>query len=203
MLAVVMVVAAALASTVAVEAAQTRLRRERETQLMFVGDQYRRALVSYRAATPAGAAATQFPASLAELLQDPRFPKTVRHLRQLYPDPMTGKADWVLELAQGRITGLHSRSADSPLRHAGFPVEYAAFEKASTYQEWRFRPGDVAAAPSPAAGGVPGAPGVLGVPVVPAAPAAPGAPGSAPTPVGPVLPGGACGAGADCSRAGG
>jgi len=36
---------------------------------------------------------------LEELLEDPRFPNTVRHLRKPFADPMTGQAEWGLAKA--------------------------------------------------------------------------------------------------------
>jgi len=138
-----MVVLASLAATVATSHAKVVVQREREADLLFVGDEYRRALQSYHTLVPAGGV-PQFPATLAELLVDKRFPNPVRHLRKLYVDPMTGKADWALETLQGRIVGLHSTSAADPLRKAGFPAVDAAFADANSYVQWRFLASDTA-----------------------------------------------------------
>jgi type II secretory pathway pseudopilin PulG len=150
--ALMMVAAASFAAMVAVVGRETEAQREREVQLLFVGDQYRRALASYAGIAPSGGATT-YPAKLDELLEDKRFPNPVRHLRQLYVDPMTGAADWQLELQQGRIVGLHSNSTKVPLRHANFPDRYGAFASAHSYADWHF-----SAAPSSTAAASPGAP---------------------------------------------
>jgi type II secretory pathway pseudopilin PulG len=124
-------------AAIAIGRAKLDAKRDGETQLLWVGDQYRQALRSYYSALPPGAKA-QYPLRLEDLLEDKRFPATVRHLRRLYPDPFTGKADWVLEHDGSRIIGVHSRSSDAPLRHAGFGPESAPFAVARSYAEWRF-----------------------------------------------------------------
>jgi type II secretory pathway pseudopilin PulG len=114
----------------------TAVRRDREGQLLFVGEQYRRAIKSYYDASPG---AKQYPRSFEELLLDPRFPNVRRHLRRIYRDPIGGGEDWELVKApDGAILGVHSRSKDKPLKAAGFPPEFAAFEAAETYADWVF-----------------------------------------------------------------
>jgi type II secretory pathway pseudopilin PulG len=70
----------------------TQAQREREEELLFIGEQFRTALRSYVQGSPAGA--KRFPNSLEELLQDRRQPTTVRHLRRIFVDPMTRRAEW-------------------------------------------------------------------------------------------------------------
>lgn len=115
---------------------QTR-QRSRETELMWIGNQYRKAIASYVAASPGGV--QTYPKQLDELLLDPRFPGARRHLRRIYPDPMTGKADWELIIApQGGIAGVKSRSTLTPLKQAGFRPQDAHFEGRASYSEWEF-----------------------------------------------------------------
>lgn len=99
----------ALGQLMVLEAATTARQREREQQLQFSGEQFRRALLSYARVTPAGAPI--HPATLEELLLDRRLARPQAHLRQLWPDPFTGRADWQLIQANGRIVGLHSRAS--------------------------------------------------------------------------------------------
>src|SRR3954470_6772670 len=73
----------------------TQIRREKEAELLWVGDQYRAAIGQYFAT------GGQYPATLADLLEDRRFPQVRRYLRRLFPDPMTGLADWELIDAGG------------------------------------------------------------------------------------------------------
>lgn len=98
----------------------TALQREREAELLFVGGEYARAIASYRAALPGEPA--QGPERLGDLLLDPRFPFVRRHLRRLYPDPMSGEVDWIIERRAGRITGLRSQSTRPALRSSGLPL---------------------------------------------------------------------------------
>jgi len=69
----------------------TALTRDREMQLLYAGNQYRRAIERYYVSGP-----RQFPGTLEDLLKDPRKPGTERYLRKLYFDPLTGKSEWGL-----------------------------------------------------------------------------------------------------------
>ncbi len=96
------------------------VQREREQELLFVGDQYRAAILSYSAATPAGK--PRFPRDLEDLLDDKRHPVTRRHLRQLYPDPLSGRNDWeMVRSPEGLILAVHSRNGGVPMKVGNFP----------------------------------------------------------------------------------
>ncbi len=110
--------------------------REREKELLFIGEQYARAIGSYYESTPGEA--RQYPATLEDLLEDRRFPVVRRHLRKLYRDPMTNDAEWGLILQQGRIVGVHSLSERRPVKQEGFAEAYSGFAGARAYREWRF-----------------------------------------------------------------
>jgi type II secretory pathway pseudopilin PulG len=109
--------------------------REREAQLLFVGEQYRHAIESYWLATPGRVKA--LPTSLQDLLTDNRFPATLRHLRRLYPDPITGGDFSIVQSGPG-IAGVYSSSTATPAKVAGFPARYSSFEGAASYDQWRF-----------------------------------------------------------------
>jgi type II secretory pathway pseudopilin PulG len=111
--------------------------REKERELLFVGHQFRQAIAGYYEKSPGAKA---YPRSLDDLLEDKRFPMPQRHLRRLYPDPMTGKADWgLLEMPGGAgIMGVHSLSEERPLKSAGFAAADQGFEDAETYAKWTF-----------------------------------------------------------------
>lgn len=111
----------------------TQVRREKEQQLLWVGDQYRAAIVRYRAGTG------RLPGALDDLLTDELGPKPRHFIRQLYPDPMTGQADWqTIEGPGGGIMGVFSSSKDVPIKVANFPQRYKDFEQAETYADWKF-----------------------------------------------------------------
>jgi type II secretory pathway pseudopilin PulG len=133
---------------------KTTAQREREAELLFIGEQFRRALTSYHEASPG---AQRFPPTLAALLRDERHPTVRRHLRKVYVDPMTGKPEWgLVRQPDGAIVGVHSLSAERPLRTGNFRGYREAFAGKDKYSDWVFRP-DVAAfvAAPPATPGAP------------------------------------------------
>lgn len=112
-------------------------RRSAEEELLFVGAQFRIALKSYYEATPRGS--SPYPLSLQALLKDPRFPTVVRHLRQIYADPITGRPDWVLLVTPGgEIVGISSASARRPIKVDRFPEPFETFAGKSSYSDWIF-----------------------------------------------------------------
>ncbi len=115
----------------------TQVQRDKEEQLLFVGDQFRQAIASYYERAPGGV--RMFPKTLEDMLQDPRFPNVQRHLRRIYLDPMTGKNEWAFVRGpDGGILGIHSISADTPIKVAGFKGTYVSFAEAATYKDWIF-----------------------------------------------------------------
>ena len=108
--------------------------RERETQLLFVGDAIRMAISGYYAH------GHRYPQSLQDLLADDRTPTPMRYLRRLYFDPMTGTADWTLILAPGDsgIMGVASKSTLTPIKRKGFTLIDAGFEDSDCYCSWQF-----------------------------------------------------------------
>jgi type II secretory pathway pseudopilin PulG len=95
-------------------------RHDKEQELLAVGREFREAIDRYRNA-PGGSG--QPPRKLEDLLQDPRFPSTVRHLRRIYADPMTGKTQWGLVKApDGGILGVFSLSIQEPMKRQGFSL---------------------------------------------------------------------------------
>ena len=120
--------------TLAARVWSTTEQREREKQLLFAGHAYRLAIGSYFAS------GHRFPATLEELLQDERNPIPKHHLRRLYPDPMTGKADWTLVLTpdgQG-IMGVASSAQLAPLKRRNFGFNDQAFTDADCVCLWQF-----------------------------------------------------------------
>jgi type II secretory pathway pseudopilin PulG len=118
----------------------TAAQREKERDLLFVGNQYRQAIESFwKMPLPVGTV-RRLPKNFNELLSDSRFPSTVRHLRRLYRDPMTGETEWgLVKDADGGISGVYSLSSDSPFKRAGFPAVYEQFAEAEAYRDWVFR----------------------------------------------------------------
>ena len=116
---------------------RTASKREREQELLFVGNQFRNAFTSYYGATPAGK--PRYPKALEDLVEDHRFPVPRRHLRRIYADPMTGKPDWdLVDAPGGGIAGVHSRSEAKPLKTGNFAPPDIKFEGAERYSDWKF-----------------------------------------------------------------
>lgn len=126
-----------IALMAAVDVWTLQRQREREQQLLYAGDQYRQAIRRYYYAAPAGTPRT-LPVSLELLLEDDRFPNPVRHLRRLYPDPITGQAEWGQLRAGDRIVGVYSLSEALPAKQAGFSAADENFTGRSHYKEWVF-----------------------------------------------------------------
>jgi type II secretory pathway pseudopilin PulG len=113
----------------------TTLRRQQEAELLFVGAQYRDAIAHYYQS----AEGSRYPDSLEALLEDKRVPYTLRHLRRLYPDPLTGKADWELvKSPEGGIMGVYSKAPGKPLKQGGFDTADQEFAAKSSYEDWQF-----------------------------------------------------------------
>jgi len=115
---------------------QYQIRAEKERQLLFVGVEFRNAINSYYASTPD--VVKTYPVSLNDLLLDKRMPNIKRHLRKIYLDPITGKADWGFVNQKGRIVGVYSRSMLAPYKHSGFNPSEKKFASAKSYREWIF-----------------------------------------------------------------
>ncbi len=112
------------------------MQREREKELLFIGEAFRKAIGSYYMASPT--AVKQFPKTLNDLIIDNRFPGIKRHLRKLYADPITRNKAWKLVLQQDGIVGVYSESKLKPLKKHGFLPQYEEFSNAEEYGEWKF-----------------------------------------------------------------
>jgi type II secretory pathway pseudopilin PulG len=131
MLVAFMGVGLSIAASVYTTAAQ----RDKEQQLLFIGHEFRNAIQSYYLA---GGSSNQYPLTLEELLKDPRFPGIKRHLRRLYADPVTGKAEWTLVRLQGRIVGVRPMSPQKPIKQDNFTDDDAGLAKKGHYSDWVF-----------------------------------------------------------------
>ena len=126
----------ALICTTSLQAGSALQRHAAEEELLEIGAEFRAALTSYANATPAGQ--SRLPASLNDLLLDPRYPTVRRHLRDLRPDPITGKEQWGTIEAGGGIVAIFSLSDSRPLKIDGFDEPFGDFKGKTSYREWRF-----------------------------------------------------------------
>jgi len=106
----------------------TTVQREEEEELLFRLGEFRRAIAGYRQDHG------RYPRKLEDLLEDKTQFQVRRYLRRIYPDPMTGEADWKLEFLvdkSGVIAGirdLHSRSEAEGFRKIP--------DKGNRYSDW-------------------------------------------------------------------
>jgi type II secretory pathway pseudopilin PulG len=111
--------------------------REKERELLFIGNQYRQAIAAYYQRSPIDG--RRYPEKLEELVEDRRSLVPQRYLRRLYPDPITGSPDWgVVESPEGGIMGVYSRSAAAPIKSGNFSARDQAFTEAARYSDWQF-----------------------------------------------------------------
>jgi len=112
-------------------------KREREQELLKVGDTIRKAIGNYYNQTPS--VVKQYPPNLEALLKDERFPQPKRYLRKLYLDPVTQREGWgILEAPSGGVMGVYSLSAAKPYKTKNFRLMYRHFENKKYYGEWYF-----------------------------------------------------------------
>ncbi len=113
------------------------IKREKEQDLLFVGNQFRQAIKLYYEHTPAQS--PRYPVRLEDLLADPRYPSTQRYLRKIYADPVTGKTAWGLVKGPGgEILGVHSLSMKEPAKKTNFASVDKNFENKTKYADWVF-----------------------------------------------------------------
>lgn len=112
-------------------------RRDKEDELIDIAGEYIASINNYYLRSPGNPKA--FPLQLADLLEDHRFAGTVRHLRRLYSDPMSGKPQWgLLRNASGGIVGVYSLSDRESFRKRGITVDGAFPISGPRYSEWKF-----------------------------------------------------------------
>ena len=113
--------------------------REKERELLFVGDQFRRAIKMYYEKTPGAGPVKQYPKTLEDMLKDSRYVTTQRYLRKIYRDPMSAKPEWgLVEAPNGGILGVYSLSEAAPLKTGNFKEADKAFSGQSKYSDWKF-----------------------------------------------------------------
>lgn len=127
-----------IASAATLQVGSILQRRAAEESLLNIGAEFQKALISYANATPAGQ--QRFPRTLQDLVRDPRFPKVRRHLRRIYPDPITGNNTWGMVYANGNggLVGIYSLSTLPPIKIGNFDAAFLRFNGKTSYQEWIF-----------------------------------------------------------------
>ena len=134
----VLVAVISIAATATVQVGELARRRAAEAELLFVGKQYIKAFLEYELFTPEGNG-SRAPARLQDLLRDPRQPGVRRYLRELYPDPITGKVDWELIRAPGGgVMGIRSASCAPTLKRSFPDGDLIYLDGQKRYCDWTF-----------------------------------------------------------------
>ena len=111
--------------------------RESERELLYMGNQFRKAIGLYYQRSPGSV--KEYPGSLNNLLKDERQLGTQRYLRKIFIDPMTRTAQWgLVQTAGSGITGVYSLSQEAPLKSGNFRPADVAFEGSAKYADWQF-----------------------------------------------------------------
>lgn len=108
--------------------------RDKEQQLLWIGDQFRNAIGQYFAN------GSQYPLKLQDLVQDDRSPVARHYLRQIYRDPLTGDTDWTLikDPTGVGIMGVASSSKQVPIKRRNFSDIEVGFADKDCYCDWKF-----------------------------------------------------------------
>lgn len=126
-----------IAFAVTSEMWSTVQRRDKERELLIIGNQFREAIGRYYDTSPGGA--KQYPHSLEDLLKDNRQLVPQRHLRKIFRDPITLEPKWgLVESPLGGIMGVYSLSNQPPLKAANFELRNKEFEGKQKYSDWKF-----------------------------------------------------------------
>lgn len=126
----------ALATQGVMTSVAQQAQREREQALLRIGQMYVQAIGSYYQASPG--VQKQWPRTLEDLLEDKRLISVKRHIRELYPDPIS-RQDWTLIQAPGGgLQGVASSSMAQPVRSAAVELDGLVLTPALHYADWQF-----------------------------------------------------------------
>ena len=112
--------------------------RDKENELMEVGTAYANAIAEYYMLSPGANKA--YPKKLEDLTDDKRFVGIMRHLRQVYRDPMTNSLEWgIIKTADGEgIAGIYSLSEKPTLHTRSIVINDTLTISGSRYADWKF-----------------------------------------------------------------
>jgi type II secretory pathway pseudopilin PulG len=134
LIALFMVATLSIVTLRAMENSLTKDRRAKEEQLLFVGQAYQQAIMTYYQIK------NTYPTDLQSLVEP--LPTTTRRLalRKLYFDPITASQNWgiIKDTVRGGVMGVYSKSMQQPIKVNGFPPTLNNLIGAKTYQQWQF-----------------------------------------------------------------
>ena len=133
---VAMLIVALSAQSVMTFASQ-QSQRERELDLLRVGQAYADAIGTFYESSPGNL--KRWPRSFEDLIEDKRIVGLKRHLREIYADPITRLPNWGIVMSEdGGITGVYSVSESKPIRSAPVDLGAITLPAAGRYADWQF-----------------------------------------------------------------
>ena len=125
--------AGALAGAQVWSAAQ---QREKEAELIWIGNQFVQAIGAYYERTPG--TVKRYPEKLEDLVEDHRYLSVQRRLRRIYRDPITGTTNWgIVRAPDGGVMGIYSLSDKRAIGRQA-PIAVTAAVSDLSYRDWRF-----------------------------------------------------------------
>jgi type II secretory pathway pseudopilin PulG len=99
--------------------------REKETELVWIGNQFRQAIALYynRSSGPVG----RYPPTLDDLIEDRRFPNPQRYLRR-----------GLIKAPDGGIMGIYSTSTRAPVKTVHNERTGVTYTETAGYSGWAF-----------------------------------------------------------------
>lgn len=101
-----LVAAISISMAVVTRDVDMQLKREKEQDWFYVGNQYKQAIASYYHQSPDGLKV--LPKTIEDLLLDKRFIRPVRHLRKAYRDPLTNQTWELIRSTDDSLIGVRS-----------------------------------------------------------------------------------------------
>ena len=133
LIALMVVATTGIAATVSYTSYKINAAKQMEAELLFRGLAYYKAIESfYYAKEP-----KKYPRRMDDLLKDPRYLTTHRHIRRLYL--VANGDEWkIIYDAKGGIIGVYWDNAEKPIKRANFNKVFQHFENAKSYSDWKF-----------------------------------------------------------------
>lgn len=113
-------------------------RRDRERELIFIGEEFERAFLSYQNVS-AAVGDDLSPLHIDDLIEDRRGGRVNRHLRKMYFDPLTGSRQWGEVRVAGRLIGVYSLAGGRPfMQRKEVPRTSPNDSGSERYSDWVF-----------------------------------------------------------------
>jgi hypothetical protein len=111
--------------------------REKEAELIWIGNQFTHAIGLYYQRSPGSI--KRYPEKLNDLLEDRRYVSTQRYLRRIYRDPISGRDVWgIVQAPDGGVMGVYSLSDGLAIKTNALHTVSSTPGTQTRYSDWRF-----------------------------------------------------------------